>query len=401
MKCIHCNQEHPDNFMFCPITGAKLEPQKKACTNEECCDFGKYILPPEANFCPRCGHKIERQGSSGEEHISPPPIGKKFKLIKVINYDFSVEHNPSCGYCCIERDGKYGVIDANGDEVIACRYDDISQYGDGLFPVCKGEKWGCVNQRNNIIIPFIYDCIRGFCNGLTSAVKGDYWGIIDKSGKVIVDFKYEDIEYYPSGYIIGRKDGYIIILDKDGKTISKIPDHKYKFVIALQNGYFKAVSNTGLYGIINDKGQEIIPCKYNNMGNGNLISALLDRKWGIIDLDDNTLYPFKNEHDIIRYKNKMYVIENGNTNVYDYKYDNIKKKLDVNLYKSLNGISVSYIYQNDFIEANLFDRFDTTGLLNDSFETVLPFEYSLIYDLEYNNRFLVKKDDKYEIIEIV
>ena len=69
MKCIHCNQEHPDDFMFCPITGVKLEPQKKACTNEECCDYGKYILPPEANFCPRCGHKIERQESSGEGKI--------------------------------------------------------------------------------------------------------------------------------------------------------------------------------------------------------------------------------------------------------------------------------------------------------------------------------------------
>lgn len=85
MKCIHCNQEHPDDFMFCPITGVKLEPQKKACTNEECCDYGKYILPPEANFCPRCGHKIERQESSGEGKNTNKATNKKEESDGFIN----------------------------------------------------------------------------------------------------------------------------------------------------------------------------------------------------------------------------------------------------------------------------------------------------------------------------
>ncbi len=58
MKCPYCGQEHPDNFNFCPVTGQRIVPQFKACTNEQCPDFGKYILPLDSRFCPRCGHPV-------------------------------------------------------------------------------------------------------------------------------------------------------------------------------------------------------------------------------------------------------------------------------------------------------------------------------------------------------
>ena len=34
MRCPHCGQEHPDNFLFCPITGEIITPQFKACINK-------------------------------------------------------------------------------------------------------------------------------------------------------------------------------------------------------------------------------------------------------------------------------------------------------------------------------------------------------------------------------
>ena len=67
MKCSKCNFENPDSAKFCQECGMKLEPQHKACTNKECRDFGKYILPLEAKFCPRCGEKIEEEECSGEK----------------------------------------------------------------------------------------------------------------------------------------------------------------------------------------------------------------------------------------------------------------------------------------------------------------------------------------------
>ena len=58
MKCPHCGQEHPDSFQFCPVKGQKIAPQFKACSNEQCSDYGKYILPLDSSFCPSCGHPI-------------------------------------------------------------------------------------------------------------------------------------------------------------------------------------------------------------------------------------------------------------------------------------------------------------------------------------------------------
>ena len=85
MICIHCNQEHPDDFMFCPKTGAKIEPQLKACTNEECRDYGKRILPMEAKFCPRCGQMIKGQESSEEKKNTNKTSSKKEESDGYIN----------------------------------------------------------------------------------------------------------------------------------------------------------------------------------------------------------------------------------------------------------------------------------------------------------------------------
>ena len=59
MICPHCGQEHPDNFQFCPVTGQRIAPQYKACSNEQCPDFGKCILPLDSRFCPSCGKALE------------------------------------------------------------------------------------------------------------------------------------------------------------------------------------------------------------------------------------------------------------------------------------------------------------------------------------------------------
>ena len=60
MKCPHCGGNHPVDFKFCPFTGKEIDAHHgmKACSNPDCPDCGKYILPSEAKFCPRCGRPI-------------------------------------------------------------------------------------------------------------------------------------------------------------------------------------------------------------------------------------------------------------------------------------------------------------------------------------------------------
>ena len=60
MKCPHCNQEHPEEFLFCPKTDKKIV-SLKACPNLMCTEYGKHVLPMDYVFCPICGFKLEEQ----------------------------------------------------------------------------------------------------------------------------------------------------------------------------------------------------------------------------------------------------------------------------------------------------------------------------------------------------
>lgn len=66
MKCPYCNQDHPDDFQFCPKTGKRIENQNKACTNEQCSAYGQYVLPQDAKFCPNCGCSIANETANVE-----------------------------------------------------------------------------------------------------------------------------------------------------------------------------------------------------------------------------------------------------------------------------------------------------------------------------------------------
>ena len=334
----------------------------------------------------------------------PPPIGEKFKLIKIINYDFSVDYKPSCGYCVIEIGEKYGVINANGDLVVPCKYDYIRSYSEGLFAVCtRDDKWGYIDIQDNVVIPFIYDNATEFCNGLACVCKDNHWMGIDKYGRSTFVFECESLYNVP-GYFVAKKDNYYIIMDEKGRTISKISMSKYKYLHHERNNYFHVTSaSTGLEGMINSSGKEIISCRYQNfvMIGDNILSARYNNKWGFININDNVLYPFKNDSDSFIRNGRMYVrmqvdnfYKNSNTNVYE-----CDEVLNTNLLTTLYKTRVLWVYKNNLIEAKLLD--DKKGLLNEFFEIVLPFEYEYIYNMKYQNRFLVRKNGVFQIVEII
>ena len=63
MKCPHCNQEHPEEFNFCPITGKNL---KWPCPNPDCSVFGEYLFPLEQESCPICGTRFIKKNDGHE-----------------------------------------------------------------------------------------------------------------------------------------------------------------------------------------------------------------------------------------------------------------------------------------------------------------------------------------------
>ena len=124
MKCPHCGGEHPASYKFCPATGKEIDAHHgmKACANPECPDCGKYILPAEAKFCPRCGRPISDDGKavesvrssdsrivmvcSGAAYIKVGKERDKMIILKKGENVISVNDCPElkCGFS-MERDG--------------------------------------------------------------------------------------------------------------------------------------------------------------------------------------------------------------------------------------------------------------------------------------------------------
>lgn len=110
MKCPHCGQEHPDNFQFCPITGKKIS-QLIACTNKQCLDYGKHILPADSKFCPICGkminkyqRRINNSKYSRKKHqgTNKPVCNPTTAKLTIENYCVIGTDCISCGTCIDE-----------------------------------------------------------------------------------------------------------------------------------------------------------------------------------------------------------------------------------------------------------------------------------------------------------
>ncbi len=140
MKCKICNTENRDTAKFCNECGAKLEPQLKACSNKDCPDYGKAILPAEAKFCPRCGYAIGGYVSNNNER----------NVVAMDKEVFTVE---GVSFTMIKVQGATYIMGASDNDLDACviekpaHKEKISDFMIGETPVTQ-ELWQAVMCAN-------------------------------------------------------------------------------------------------------------------------------------------------------------------------------------------------------------------------------------------------------------
>lgn len=286
-------------------------------------------------FCPRCGHPVSGErpqpsnGISKGKKKAENDEGRKDKtktslIISVVFWTlvlaaaviFTVYwvHNKRNDHSSLalvqDENGKYGYINESGKEVVACQYDlafDFSEYGLAAVGNLAGEstsgldlyKWGLINQNGKYVVPMEYDKINVlslYDNDLLIGVayqngedqEGDplyQWGFIDQKGNEVISFQYDSVGYenFETGF-----------------------DNSFLQCVAIQNGTDADGDVIWSWGLINEKGEEVIPIGlYEEFGeyNGNgLISVKKivtdengDRvyRWGCVDEYGNVKIPFE------------------------------------------------------------------------------------------------------------
>lgn len=305
-------------------------------------------------------------------------------------------HDIFNGLIFIQRNGKYGWINFACQEVAPCIYDEIC-VSSKIINVRLNRKWGIVDAvSGKEITAFKYDEIHWSNSHHVGVRIGDKWAFINvASGKEITAFKYDEIEHSDHGLIgvyVKDKWGFI---DASGKEI--VPC-KYPSIHYLSNGLVQVCFNEKIGFLDIYTSNEIISCKYNNVGElpefddsdeQVIISVQRNDKWGFIDVSGKEVISFIYDDAYSSFYGQAIVSQNNKFGIIDI-YGN-----------QIVACKYEWILQltGEFTAVQLNDKW---GFVNKSGQEITPCIYDEIYDGFYlDEEFVgVNLDDKWGAIDI-
>lgn len=209
------------------------------------------------------------------------------------NNNLSIEEN----ILKVSKNGKYGIIDLEGKEILPCEYDEI--YGlngvkNSIITV-RGNKKGLIDSKGNIVISNEYKDIQG----LTSKYENGYivqndqnkFGVINYNKKVALECKYDEIKnvYDNNSYVV-KEDEKLKIIDNQGNSYL---EDKYSDIVGLNSGN-AIVKNDSKFGVVTKAGEQLIPINYDEITYlySNNYIAKKDNKYGVVNLENKTMLDF-------------------------------------------------------------------------------------------------------------
>ena len=178
---------------------------------------------------------------------------------------------PKARYIFSDKNGLYGLLDENGNEIVPAQYLYVDIVKDGMIPAFTKEKvfvfldetgkkikdvgfrnifpsyredllavadpetgkWGFVDRNLNYVIKPQFEDVWSFIDGIALVTQDGLRGIIDKTGKYIVELQFDDPKGYPFYYDYYQ--GTFVVL-KDGKT--RIVDVKNAKILETEYDWF-------------------------------------------------------------------------------------------------------------------------------------------------------------------
>ncbi len=190
----------------------------------------------------------------------------------IIDFKYNYNFYFNDGFANVHSDTGEGIIDTNGNEILPTIYETVFALKDknknSYFTAEKDNKWAMFDNKGKQIIPFEYGYVREandneFDNGwvITEDLNRKQNGLINiKTGVTILPV-YSSVRIFKEFLIASKsnENNYLYqLLNLKGTPISNEIYEEMDFV----NGYLK-VSKNNLHGLINTKGDIIIPLKYN------------------------------------------------------------------------------------------------------------------------------------------
>ena len=290
----------------------------------------------------------------------------------------------------VKKDGKYGLIDLDGKQLLNIEYEEISAINGikNSLKIKKDGKYGIVNDEGTIIVENKYADITnlGKDDKAGFIVKNDEgkFGVISYTGTQVLENKYEGIEKLHANdlYVITENQKQKLI-DKDGNVVLADGFDKIQTVLAnKENGVI--FEKDRKFGVMKLTGEVTIAAdseKLQEAKNGIFI-AKRDGKYGIIDLTNTAKVEFKYNMASYNEMADIYILEDENAN---------STILNSNFETKLTGILSELNEDKGYMKVRVGEEYKYYNF---------KFEEKQVKDvLASNTLFLSKKDGKYGYVD--
>lgn len=138
------------------------------------------------------------------------------------------------GFCMVVRNGKYGIINERGKQILPIEYDNSGYrsmeyiFSENLAMIEKAGKYGFVDRRGNIVVPLIYESAQHCTEGLIPVQLNGLWGFVDKNGNKVCDFEFDAASFFEWGRAEVVYNGEVFKINSDGqcvKNCKNFPSH--------------------------------------------------------------------------------------------------------------------------------------------------------------------------------
>ena len=290
----------------------------------------------------------------------------------------------------IKKDGKYGLIDLKGNEILNTEYEDI-QVIKGIknsILIKKDGKVGLVDNSGKQIIECNYSQIKNlgtdYKEGYITITEDGKYGLISYTKNQILKNEYQEIlQIYGSDLFVIKEDGKQKVVNTDGTvvledgfdTIAQILQNNVKGVIFIKDNK---------YGMMNTDGEIIIQAEYDSLKEtkNNIFIAKKGDKYGIIDNEKTVKIPFDYKNITYSKEADIYIAEEQ-----EYNSSIINNNFEI----KLKGILSELNTDKGYLKIRIDDEYK---YYNFKFE-----EKSNIDILSTNTLFLSKKDGKYGFVD--
>lgn len=289
----------------------------------------------------------------------------------------------------VKQNGKIGLINLKGKQVLNCEYDDIytlKGVKNSLIAEKNG-KLGLVDDTGRVIIEAIYTDIDALgtatLDGYIIKNETGSYGVIGANKEQKLDFKYEKIEKIVGNnlFVVTENAKQKLINSKGTKILDSGFD-EIKQILKDSSGIIFV--KDGLYGVMTTDGTVTIPNTYQELkqlDNGYIIAKNND-KYGVIDTQNNVKLYFNYTNISYNSTLDIYIADDS-----DLRTSVIDKKFEIKLIGILSELNSELKY----IKMRIEDEYKYYNL---NFE-----EKSNTEVLRGNTLFLSKKDGKYGYVD--